>query len=76
MKIKIELIKNIINETKFNNYNWDTKKIRNDFNSNINTESIWLIVKNYLMQKGFETRYKNIDKKINFNEVPILSSIN
>ena len=59
-EIKIELIKNTINETKFNNYNWD-KKIRNDFNSNINTESIWLIVKNYLMQKALK-QDKNIDK--------------
>ena len=75
------IIKNIISEIvsqKDFDFNcWDGKKITKDFEKNNNTGMIWRIIKYYLLQKGFKDRYSNVNNiNIQFDEVPLLNSIN
>jgi asparagine synthase (glutamine-hydrolysing) len=75
------LIKNIISEIisqKDFHFNcWDSKRVSKDFENKKNIEMIWRIIKYYLLQKGFRDRYSNIGNiNIQFDEVPLLNSIN
>ena len=72
-KPKLLLMDDMINESHFMNYEWNTKKIKQDFKNNKNMEFIWEIIKFYLMQKGFDVRFNNLDDHHNFEEVPILN---
>jgi len=68
------IIKELINQTNFKDFNWDINKIKKDFEDQKNIEIIWNICKYYLMIIGFKNRLKNIDNnnKLNFTTVPML----
>ena len=74
MKSKKSLIDQMLNEADFNNFNWDSKKIKKDFIQSKNLDIIWEIVKFYLMQKGFDNMYSNIPEDMKFGTVPITIS--
>ncbi len=71
-KPKLLLMDEMLNEQDFNNYNWDTKKIRNDFKENKNLDIVWEVVKFYLMQKGFDKKYSDIPEVMKFKKVPMI----
>ena len=71
------IISEIINQKDFHSNCWDSKRVSKDFENNNNVEMVWRIIKYYLLQKGFRDRYSNVDStNIQFDEVPILNSIN
>lgn len=72
LKSKKSLIDQMLNEADFNNFNWDSKKIKKDFIQSKNLDIIWEIVKFYLMQKGFDNMYSNIPEDMKFGTVPII----
>ena len=73
------LIRDTINENDFKNNNiWDSKKIISDFNNEeIRKEKmnkILMVVRTFLMHKGFENRKNKLNKqknesKISFNKL-------
>ena len=68
-----KLCQDIINEDSFKDYFWNAKKIYQDLQNKKNIEKIWLICKFYLMDYGFKSRLKNLNKqKYQFEEVPTL----
>lgn len=71
-KSRLLLIDQMINEAHFNNFNWDTKKIKKDFTEGCNINIIWEIVKFYLMQKGFDNKYSNIPENLKFETASII----
>ena len=59
------------------NFTEDRTLLSKEFENNKNIEMVWRIIKYYLLQKGFRDRYSNIDNiNIQFDEVPLLNSIN
>ena len=58
----MNLIAEIINETKFKENNiFSFKNINDDFINKQNLDKIWLLCKYFLMIKGFKNRYDSID---------------
>ena len=59
----------ILNEKDFKEMGlWDIKKINDDYNNNQNINKIWILCKYFLMIKGFDEKYKSIEKNINIPE--------
>ncbi len=56
-----EYLKLIIEEKNFKENNtWDVKKIKKDFDQNLNINKIWRLGKYYLMIEGFKDNYNSI----------------
>tara|TARA_X000000950_G_scaffold22193_1_gene23838 strand:- start:477 stop:881 length:405 start_codon:yes stop_codon:yes gene_type:complete len=65
----MNLIAEIINETKFKESNvFNFKNINDDFNNKQNLDKIWLICKYYLMIEGFKKRYNSININLKAEE--------
>jgi len=62
-------IKEILMEKNFKEMGlWDIKKINNDYDNHKNINKIWILCKYFLMIKGFEEKYKSIEKNKNIPE--------
>ena len=65
----MNLISEIINETKFKESNvFNFKNINDDFNNKQNIDKIWLLCKYYLMIEGFKKRYNSININLKAEE--------
>jgi len=65
----MNLISEIINETKFKESNvFNFKNINDDFNNKQNIDKIWLLCKYYLMIEGFKKRYNSININLEAEE--------
>ena len=68
-KNTMKLISDIINETEFKESNiFNYKNINHDFINKQNIDKIWLLVKYYLMKKGFKNRYDAININLKAKE--------
>ena len=47
---------------------WDIININNDYNNNQNINKIWILCKYSLMIKGFDEKYKSIERNKNVPE--------
>ncbi len=62
-------IQEILSDKKFKEMGlWDIKKINDDYKNNQNINKIWILCKYFLMIKGFEEKYKSIEKNKNIPE--------
>ena len=65
----MNLIAEIINETKFKENNiFSFKNINDDFINKQNLDKIWLLCKYFLMITGFKNRYHTIDIDLKVKE--------